>query len=241
MDRVAVIPTGMLRRGGLITDERLPFDVEVVRYMVNSDLVDAKPGTANDADRGQGLRIVALDRPEGVGVDPDQKIDLASAYVTLKRKDNGTSLGTFMVSVLLLDPERIVVDGKPYEISLRFKRCFRPYTFRLDKLNVEFYQNTDVPKDYSSFIHLTDPEQKIPEEKERDVRIWMNNPLTYRGETFYQSGVHQDEMNRWRMTTLQVVSNPGWALPYLSCLLVASGMLFHFGLTLARFLQRRAA
>ena len=91
---------------------------------------------------------------------------------------------------------------------------------------------------YGVLIHLTDPEQTRPE---KDVRIWMNNPLSYKGKTFYQSGVHQDERNRWRMTTLQVVSNPGWMLPYLSCLLVASGMLFHFGLHLARFIQRRAA
>jgi hypothetical protein len=237
VDHVTVVPTAMLRRGGLIRDEQLPFDVEVMRYMVNSDLQNARPDAPNDATRGQGMRIVALDRPEGVGVDPDQKVDLASAYVTLKRKDNGESLGTYMVSVLLLEPERIAVDGKQYEVSLRFKRSARPYRFHLNKLNVQFYQNTEVPKDYSSFIHLSDPETK----EERDVRIWMNNPLSYRGETFYQIGVHQDEMNRWRMTTLQVVSNPGWVLPYLSCLLVASGMLFHFGLSLARFLQRRAA
>jgi hypothetical protein len=30
-------------------------------------------------------------------------------------------------------------------------------------------------------------------------------------------------------------------LPYLSCVLVACGMLFHFGLNLVRFIERRAA
>jgi ResB-like family len=237
VDHVTVIPTARLRRGGLISDAQLLFDVEVVRYMVNSDLADPRPGDANDANRGMGLRLIALDRPEGVGVDPDQKIDLASAYVTLKRKGTGESLGTYMMSVLLIEPERIEVDGKHYEVSLRFRRDKRPFAFQLEKLNVKFYQNTDVPKDYSSFIHLSDPDQK----EERDIRIWMNHPFTYAGETFYQSGVHQDEMERWRMTTLQVVSNPGWMLPYLSCLLVACGMLFHFGLNLSRFIQRRAA
>ncbi len=236
-DHVTVIPTARLQRGGLISNDQLPFDVEVLRYMVNSQVNNATPGNANDANRGLGLKLIALERPEGVGVDPDQKIDIAAMYVTLKHKRTGESLGTYMLSVELIEPEHVKVDGKSYAVSLRFKRSYRPYTFHLQKLNVKFYPNTDVPKDYSSFIRLTDPEQK----EDRDVRIWMNHPLTHAGETFYQAGVHQDERERWRTTTLQVVRNPGWMLPYLSCLLVACGMLFHFGLNLVRFIERRAA
>jgi hypothetical protein len=236
-DRVTVIPTARLKRGGLISDDKLPFDVEVVHYMVNSQLGDARPGDTNRANRGLGLQLIAVERPEGVGIDPDQKFDMASTYVTLKDKKSGETLGTYMLSVELIQPEQVEVDGKVYQMSLRFKRSYRPYTFRLDKLNATFYPNTEVPKDYSSFIHLSDPQEK----EERDVRIWMNHPLTYAGETFYQIGVHQDERGRWRMSTLQVVRNPGWVLPYLSCLLVACGMLFHFGLNLVRFVERRAA
>ena len=147
------------------------------------------------------------------------------------------ALGTYLLSMFLAQSEWVQVDGKAYQISLRSKRTPRPYTFHLQKLNVAFYPNTDVPKDYSSFIHLSDPSRN----EERDVRIWMNNPLSYAGETFYQSGVHRDERGRWQTTTLQVVRNPGWMLPYLSCLLVACGMLFHFGLHLVRFIERRAA
>jgi cytochrome c biogenesis protein ResB len=236
-DRVTAIPTARLKRGGLISDDKLPFDVEVVQYMVNSQLGDARPGDTNRANRGLGLQLIAVERPEGVGIDPDQKFDMASTYVTLKDKKTGETLGTYMLSVELIQPEHVEVDGKVYQMSLRFKRSYRPYTFRLDKLNATFYPNTEVPKDYSSFIHLSDPQEK----EERDVRIWMNHPLTYAGETFYQIGVHQDERGRWRMSTLQVVRNPGWVLPYLSCLLVACGMLFHFGLNLVRFVERRAA
>jgi hypothetical protein len=236
-DIVTVIPTARLRRGGLIKDAQLPFDVEVVRYMVNSQVGDATPDSANPADRGLGVRLVAVERQEGVGIDPEQKFDLASVYVTLKDKKTGESLGTYMLSVELIEPEHVEVDGKVYEVSLRFKRSPRPYTFRLDKLNATFYPNTEVPKDYSSYIHLSDPTEK----EERDVRIWMNHPLTYAGETFYQIGVNQDERGRWRLSTLQVVRNPGWVLPYLSCLFVACGMLFHFGLNLVRFVERRAA
>ncbi len=190
----------------------------------------------NPADRGQGLQYIAQERPEGAGVDTDQKVDLASMVATLKRRDNGAAIGSYLFTTHLVQPEWVEVDGKAYQVSLRFKRTYRPYTFRLDKLNVSYYKNTDKPKDYSSYIHLTDPTQH----EDRDVRIWMNHPLTYAGETFYQSGVHR-EPGVGMGTTLQVVHNPAWMMPYLSCFMVAGGMLVHFGQNLYRFLERRAA
>ena len=44
-----------------------------------------------------------------------------------------------------------------------------------------------------------------------------------------------------RGTELQVVRNPGWLIPYISCVLVTLGMAVHFGLSLTNFLRRRAA
>ena len=41
----------------------------------------------------------------------------------------------------------------------------------------------------------------------------MNHPLRYQGETFYQSGV----LGLGKGTILQVVRNPGWLIPYISC------------------------
>jgi len=236
-DEVAVIPTARLRKKGTISDAKLPFDIEVLDYWVNSSLKRAEKGEENRATRGQGLDYIAHARPEGAGVDTEAKIDIASMYATIKTKD-GKTLGTYLFTALLINPEWIEVDGKTYQVSLRFKRQYKDFTFRLDKLNVAFFQGTQTPKDYSSFIHMTDPTTG----EDRDVRIYMNHPFTYQGETFYQSGVQQDrQTGRWNSTTLQVVRNPGWVMPYLSCLLVAGGMLVHFGQNLFRFIERRVA
>jgi hypothetical protein len=240
-DRVTVVPTAMLRRGGLIQHADLPFDVDVLEYMVNSNVRKPLPGEANRATHGQGLSWIADPRSEGVGVDPEQRVDLASAYVTLKRKDNGQALATLMLTTFpSTEPDWITVDGKHYQVSLRFKRTYQDYTFRLDKLNVSYYPGTNppVPKDYSSYIYLTDPTRGA---KDRPARIWMNNPLSYAGATFYQASAQDRTPDRPGVTTLQVVSNPGWMLPYLSCFLVAGGMLVHFGQNLHRFIERRAA
>ena len=50
----------------------------------------------------------------------------------------------------------------------------------------------------------------------------MNHPLLYAGETFYQQSFLPGDTG----TILQVVRNPGWLLPYISCVMVALGMWF---------------
>jgi hypothetical protein len=37
---------------------------------------------------------------------------------------------------------------------------------------------------------------------------------------------------------LQIVRNPGWLMPYISCAVVGIGLLVHFGMTLFRFVER---
>ncbi len=66
----------------------------------------------------------------------------------------------------------------------------------------------------------------------------MNNPLRYRGETYYQSGYN--ELGGKKYSTLAVVTNMGWMIPYVGCMLVATGLLAHFSITLTRFLKRQA-
>ncbi len=68
----------------------------------------------------------------------------------------------------------------------------------------------------------------------------MNAPLRYAGETFYQSGFDDGECApAVKSTTLQVVTNFGWMIPYVACMIVITGMLAQFLITLGRFLKRR--
>ena len=64
-------------------------------------------------------------------------------------------------------------------------RHYKPYQITLLKFTHELYPGTDVPTNFASQIQLVDPSRNV----NRQVRIWMNHPLTYpslRGETFYQ-------------------------------------------------------
>jgi hypothetical protein len=236
-DEVTVIPAWMLKKGGVIRDEALPFDVEVNRYMVNSQSVRPGADQENPATAGAGLQEVAVESPPVSGVD-GEKADIPAAYVTFKKKGTGESLGTYLVSVLL-GPQTASVDGKGYEVALRHKRMYKPYAIRLLEFRHDRYLGTDTPRNYSSLVQLTDPSRG----EDREVKIYMNNPLRYGGETFYQSsfipGDRPGEPDKG--TVLQVVRNPGWLMPYVSCTMISLGMMVHFGLHLIGFLRRRAA
>lgn len=63
----------------------------------------------------------------------------------------------------------------------------------------------------------------------------MNQPLRYAGKTFYQASFGKGDT----LSVLQVVKNPGWLLPYISCVLVALGLILHFAVSLGRALRKR--
>jgi hypothetical protein len=239
-DDVVAIPESLLRKKDRIQHPELPFDVEALRYMPNSDIHrNPPPGMENPATTGDGLREVAVEKPEVTGTDPNQTEDFPSAYVTLWKKGTDESLGTFLVSKWwsvwwipgIEQPQHVTVDGKNYDLFLRPKRAYKPYSLHLIEFRHDRYMGTDTPKNYSSQVRLTDADRG----EDEDVVIYMNHPLRHAGETFYQSSVIGNDQG----TILQVVRNPGWLLPYVSCALVALGMLFHFGLHLNQFLVRR--
>lgn len=240
-DDVVVVPTSMLKRGAVVRHEELPFDVEVVQYLKNSTPPrPLQPGAVNLATAGNGLQEAVSERPLASGVESD-KTDVPSAYLTFKEKGSGRALGTYLVTlwwsgitaVLPQQSETVPVGDKTYEVSLRSKRTYKPYSIQLIEFKHDVYLGTSKPKNFSSRVRLIDTSRG----EDRETLIYMNNPLSYHWETFYQSGWLPDDSG----TILQVVHNTGWYLPYVSCILVALGMSVHFGIGLWGFLLKRFA
>jgi ABC-type transport system involved in cytochrome c biogenesis permease subunit len=239
--RMTVIPGRTLAKaaksGSTISHPDLPVDVRVESFMVNSELLDSDKAK-NPATAGQGLEVIAEPRPEVSGVG-EQTIDLPSAYVTLYRKGTDEKLGTYLASLWFtfnpfnrdMKKQFVTADGTATEVALRYQRYYKPYSLYLKKFSFDRYTGTQNAKNYSSDLILIDPER----EQRRDVRVAMNDPLRYRGETFYQSNF---DKTTEKTTVLQVVRNPGWQLPYLACILVSAGLLIHFVQGLSQYLVR---
>jgi hypothetical protein len=239
-DKVAAIPASLLTNGATISNPKLPVDIEVVQYMPNSRLLRRSPAK-NPATAGFGLEQWVDEAPVVSGVNTEDEQDFPSAYLRLRDKTTNADLGVWLVSLYFQShyqpiPQKVEVGGKPYQMAFWNKRTYRPYSIYLQKFTFDKYIGTDKPKDYRSHIRLVDPELNT----NRETEIYMNAPMRYRGETFYQSGVANPEVLGKRGTIFQVVYNPSWQLPYLACTLVSGGMLVHFGMYLVEFLKRRS-
>jgi hypothetical protein len=221
-------------------NDQLPFDLTIDAYHDNSVVVMADK--SDDAAKtrvtnGSGVGAVIEPRARFTGAGGDaEKVDMASAYVTVRKA--GQAVGTYLLSLHLPTPQRVEVDGKAYQLALRFKRYYKPYTVELLRFDHDKYLGTTSPKNFSSRVRLKDETTST----NREILIKMNSPLRYRGETFFQArfiGVTPE--HPWETTILQIVDNPGWLLPYVACLIGAIGMGVHFTIALTTFLRKRLA
>lgn len=230
-DRVVTVPGWMLaeaaRSGEPIEHPALPLGVAVDAWFPNADLFRVVGET--DANAGVGLEARAEPKPHVTGVEGGQT-DTPAAYITLF--SDGKELGIWMVSAALVEAQRVEAGDRAYGVALRYRRTYLPYALHLIDFRHETFTGTSIARNFSSDVRLVDPSRLT----DREVRIWMNNPLRYAGRTFYQASYKPDGSG----TVLQVVQNPGWLLPYIACGLVAIGMAWHFTEALVAFLMRRA-
>ena len=143
----------------------------------------------------------------------------------------GRHIGSWTLQLKLPRPVSFQASGKNYQIVLRPKRFYKPFAIQLVQFSHDRYAGTDIAKNFSSQFRLLDASNH----EDRETLIYMNHPLRYQGMTFYQSGFDNNDAT----TILQVVQNPSWLIPYISCTLIALGMVIQFGMHLTSFVRRR--
>jgi hypothetical protein len=229
-DKVVAIPCSVLVRRGTVGNSEMPFTVRARSFYANSELTETQAAgfepVKTTAGAGAGFwwrelpRVTAMDR-----------VDAPSAVVEIITPQG--SLGTFLVSALLNQAQPFTFNNHAYEMLLRPERFYMPFNLRLMEFHHDKYPGTDIPKNFSSRVRL----QNLDNGENREVLIYMNNPLRYQGETFYQASYDPDDGG----SILQVVHNPSWLTPYFSCVMVGIGLLWQFLSHLIPFLKRRMA
>jgi hypothetical protein len=187
------------------------------------------PAPAEIKGAGQTLRWEKI--PETFEMD---KRNIPFAIVDVKDKSR-QSIGRYYISSFI-DPQEITVDSQSWKLGMRFEREYLPYSVQLLKTTHEKYRGTETPKDFRSRVRLEN--NKTGEN--REVDIYMNNPLRYEGLTFFQHQMGRTEIDGGVGTsTLQVVKNPAWLSPYFGCVVLTVGMTWQFLLHLTRFVNKR--
>jgi ResB-like family len=226
-DQVISVPDSQLYRGKRI---ELPIDslqVEIKEFYPNAALVSpSQLPSQNYPHLAIGPMAVAVQMEKTYKENErNQPATTVSVFQT------GNLIGTWSLAAGFPRPISFQVAGKTCQVVLRPKRFYKPFAIQLLRFRHDRYAGTDIARNFSSRIKLMDPSKH----EDRESLIFMNNPLRYRGYTFFQAGFDNNDTT----TVLQVAQNPSWLLPYISCALIVLGMLLQFGMHLLSFVKRR--
>lgn len=264
-EQVISIPDRLLAKGGEIKSAALPFTIRVKRYLVNSEpafrapmMQNGPPMTTNGIAQYFDFHQVAESKSMNARNIPTALFEIIGPNGSLGdwvasdwageeglAADIGqgySSMGdgiAHTISTRLCEPQTIQVAGKQFTFTIHPERTYRPFSLTLLKFTHAVYPGTvsaadpeGVPKDFRSRVRLDNPQTG----EHREVEIFMNTPLRYQGETFYQASFDKVDP---RVTVLQVVRNPSWLTPYIGCFLVALGLVIQFMMHLTKFVSRR--
>lgn len=229
-EAVTVIPDDHLEDGELIQHGSLPFKIKVLNRYSNSSLEMIGHGHGGSAKppatQGIGARLTVKPLPPASRMDDRDVLSVVFELIS----NDGQSMGTWLVSRGLSAAQQVKVGDQTWSLQIRPARYYKPYRLTLLDFTHETYPGTRIPKDFSSTVMLDDDINK----EHRQVRIYMNNPLRYAGETYYQSGFQEDN----RGTVLQVVRNPSYQAPYIACVIISFGLMYQFTFHLLGFTRR---
>ena len=230
-DEVIAIPESLVARRGELRHEKLPFTLRVKEYWPNSWMAGRPTNGFNPVavTQGMGQNVFLQSRSPVTAMD-SRNVPAA----VIEASADGKTLGSWLVSCQTDAEQFIRVGDREFLVAMRFERHYKPFDITLTKFSHELYKGTEKPKNFASDVIVKNRETG----EERPVKIWMNNPLRYAGETFYQASFDREDA---RVTVLQVVRNPSWLTPYFSCILVGVGLVVQFLIHLVGFARKRRA
>jgi hypothetical protein len=204
--------------------EDLPFDLTLSGFALNSRPVRAAGNPHVKAVDGFFLQTLepAMEAERNV----------VGAYVMILDKQTGAANEGILWG-LSLHPYSVNSGGRDWAIKMRRARWKVPLSILLDKFTMERHPGTDIPKVFRSDI------TKIEGDSHEKIQITMNEPLRYKGYTFFQSswGPQDAKPGEKLYSGFAVVRNPADQWPLYSCVMVGVGLLIHFGQKLLAFIS----
>ncbi len=215
-DEIFRLPQEELHKGRLLgLAEGLPFNAEIIDYMVNGTPQPRKNVESKIPLRGPAEKV------EMIPTKPEMQNENNHGAVNIMIRGTGTETdGRYlMTEVMPLYPQ---VEVKDHAYELRFSKSTSTLPFALALIDVEKdnHPGGDMARAYRSTVTIKDGDTTWPAE------ISMNNPLRYRGYTFYQSSYMVREDGK-ETTVLSVVWNAGRLFPYIASAIISFGLILH--------------
>ena len=208
-----------------IVDSALPFRLEVTRWLVN-----ARPQPSG----GTGLPATpVVDGVFFVELPRDATSERNGPGVHVVLTTNSGEKHEALLWAFDAAPWTVQVEREVYALDLRRERYPMPFELRLDEFTKTDHPRTNMPSWFSSDVTVTHASSSRP------VVISMNEPLREQGLVLYQAswGPSTARPGDPLFSTLAVVRNPADPWPLAACVVIALGLVGHFGRKLVKHVR----
>ncbi|MFT7434106.1 MAG: ABC-type transport system involved in cytochrome c biogenesis permease subunit [Alphaproteobacteria bacterium] len=224
-EKVTAFNEDWLQAGKIITHKNLPFTAEILQYHRNALVEKYHKNILNEEHHvsSNSYRISSLPLLK------ENEMNQAAVILNVTTKKNSKTYTLFQDMPF----KPIVKDGQNiFRIELRHKRTYLPFKIKLNKFKVDRYAGSDQAQNYSSEVVLMDGDLTW------HSIISMNEPLRYKGYTFFQSSYIEGSRDT---TVLAVVNNIGRLFPYISSSLLCLGLFIHLCVRIPRLIHKYSA
>lgn len=189
----------------------LPFKLAVDRICRN-----CRPVSADSAEGRHGLaqKITLQAAPP----EKENESNLSGAMFRVSGAQNDQD-GLYLSMEEIPHRPEITHDGITYRLYLGRARTDLPFSVELVDFKREMHPGTDMARGFSSDVIVHDGDIAWP------YHIRMNEPMRYKGYTFYQASFSQRPDGEY--SVLSVVENKGRIFPYLASAVIFAGLLLH--------------
>jgi hypothetical protein len=210
-----------------LTSAELPFSLELTHLLGNCDPMPKGPMFEVEVPVVDGIFLNELEKAK------EAEQNVAGCYATVVaagQRQEGILYG------LALAPWTVEVAGRRFGIDLRHERYPMPFTVRLDDFTKLDHARSTMARHFSSDVTVFEAGTS------RSVHIKMNEPLRDEGLVLYQAswGPSNARPGDPLFSTLAVVRNPADQYPLYACIVIATGLILHFGRKLVRHIRIEA-
>lgn len=124
--------------------------------------------------------------------------------------------------------DRVVLTaaGRTFDVAYVSRRVFLPFAVMLERFQIDTNPGTRDPSAYHSDVHVVD-EAAGANPPRGSIRIQMNEPLHYKGFTFYQAS-YEAAQPRPVTSIFSVNQDPGRPFKYFGSLVLVAGIALLF-------------
>lgn len=188
----------------------LPFTVKIIDACRNCDIKARR--FVQEEHRGMALH---MELSNGKLHNEDEE---NMAGVTFSIEDSNED-GIYLVLENVPKQPTVIVHGKVYRFALQRQHRTMPFNIELIEFKRDMHPGTAMASAFQSRVRIIDGGAKW------ESVIRMNEPLRYKGYTFYQSSFFQTPQGD--VSVLAVVWNVGRAFPYISGIAMCLGIILH--------------